>query len=260
MITTLIYIIAPATPSADTARSLQCHDVCASLYLSTERATLRYRAIASLGPVGQQPPNAPAELQRRPLDLKRRLASAFFFDDQKRADTRPEDTVTIRAVIDRLEDDEFQLNAETDFKELQALMMMLNVALGDASRYRVSNPLTTTSAVTGGLDREVDWELSRDFDAEVDELAESMKSMMTRVAPLSKGIHVSRIEAKNAMELIRERLLYQVRIRPVPKIKMLGAYDREEEEDTSLPKQQNFMKSFLFKKGTKAMATRDMEA
>lgn len=233
-----------------TIESCQCHDVCASLYASTERATLRYRAIAGLGPVVQQAPHTPTELQRRTLDLKRRLASAFFFDDTKRADTRPEDTVTIRAVIDRLEEDEFQLNVETDFQELHALMMMLNVALGDASKHRVLTPLTTGERERG---------LSGDFDAEVDELAESMKSMMTRVAPLSKGIHVSRIEAKNAMELIRERLLYQVRIRPVPKIKMFGVNDREG-EDVSLPKQQELMEKFLsFKKKTKGVATAGME-
>lgn len=156
--------------------------------------------------------------------------------------------MTIRAVIDRLEEDEFQLNADTDFKELHALMMMLNVALGDASKHRVSVPLATTTA-TGERERD----LSADFDAEVDELAENMKSMVTRVAPLSKGIHVSRIETKNAMELLRERLLYQVRIRPVPKIKMFE--EGMNEDDTSLPKQRDFMKQFFSTRRTKGMST-----
>lgn len=152
--------------------------------------------------------------------------------------------MTIRAVIDRLEEDEFQLNAETNFKELHALLMMLNVALGDASKHRV--PIADPANLMGDRERE----LSGDFDAEVDELAESMKSMMTRVAPLSKGIHVTRIEAKNAMELIRERLLYQVRIKPVPKINIFEKKRKEDEEDKSLSAQQNYMKGF-FKKGAK---------
>lgn len=198
--------------------------------------------------MGSQYPDAPAELQRRTLDLKRRLASAFFFDDPKRADTRPEDTVTIRAVIDRLEEDEFQLNAETDFKELHALMMLLNVALGDASKDRVLSPLIANT-LEG---RERERVLMAEFDAEVDELAESMKSMVTRVAPLSKGVHEWRIETKNAMELIRERLVYQVRIKPVPKIKMFG----DDGEDVgSHVKQQDFMKGFFLKKGKNKMAT-----
>lgn len=212
------------------SQPFQCQEVCTCLYQSTDRTGLRYRAIANLGPVALQLPNSPVELQRRTLDLKRRLASVFFFDDLKRADKKPEETINIRAIIDRLEEDEFQLNMETDYKELHALMMMLNVALGDASGHRVP---------TAGL--------IKDFDAEVDELAESMKSMLTRVAPLNKGIHVSRIEAKNAMELIRERLLYQLRIKPVPKIKMFEM--DEVEDDASLLRQQEFMKGLFLKRG-----------
>lgn len=190
---------------------------------------MRWRAIALLGPAVARGPNTyPTHLQARALDLKRRLASAFFFDDLQRADKRPEDTVNIRAVIDRLEGDEFQIDQNTDYQELGALIMMLNVALGDASKQA---GMTVKSAIN--------------FDAEVDELAEGFKSMLTRVAPLNKGIIVSRIEAKNAMELIRERLLYQVRIKSVPKI---GVFGKVGDEDTALPRQKDFMKSFLLRK------------
>lgn len=190
---------------------------------------MRWRAIVLLGPaVTPGPDTTSLHLQTRTLDLKRRLASVFFFDDLRRADKKPEDTVHIRAIIDRLEDYEFQINQNTDYQELGALMMLLNVALGDASKRA---EMTDKS--------------SSDFDAEVDELAEGLKSMLTRVAPLNKGIHVSRIEAKNAMELIRERLLYQVRIKSVPKI---GIFGKLEEEDPALPRQRDFMKGFLSKK------------
>ncbi|ROW10327.1 hypothetical protein VMCG_01887 [Cytospora schulzeri] len=206
-----------------------CQEVCYSLSESTPKATMRWRAIVPLGPAvipGFNPSSI--HLQTRTLDLKRRLASVFFFDDLQRADKKPEDTVHIRAIIDRLEGDEFQINQSTDYQELGALMMLLNVALGDASKRA---EMTESSTIN--------------FDAEVDELAEGLKSMLTRVAPLNKGIHVSRIEAKNAMELIRERLLYQVRIKSVPKI---GIFGKLEDEDTSLPRQRDFMKGFFSKK------------
>lgn len=190
---------------------------------------MRWRAIVLLGPaVAPGPYTSFIHLQTRTLDLKRRLASVFFFDDLQRADKKPEDTVHIRAIIDRLEGDEFQINHNTDHQELGALMMMLNVALGDASKRAETTEKSTSS-----------------FDAEVDELAEGLKSMLTRVAPLNKGIHVSRIEAKNVMELIRERLLYQVRIKSVPKIRIFG---KLEDEDASKPRQRDFMKGFLSKK------------
>ncbi|KUI62580.1 hypothetical protein VP1G_09698 [Cytospora mali] len=210
-----------------------CQEICSSLSESTQKATMRWRAIALLGPAVTPGPNTfSIHLQTRTLDLKRRLASVFFFDDLQRADKKPEDTVHIRAIIDRLEDDEFQINQNTDYQELGALMMMLNVALGDASK---KIEMTETSITS--------------FDAEVDELAEGLKSMLTRVAPLNKGIHVSRIEAKNAMELIRERLLYQVRIKSVPKV---GIFGKREEEDSSVPRQRDFMKGFLLKKKREA--------
>lgn len=222
-------LVARSVPDADWTSF--CQEACHSLYQSSPRATTRLRAVALLGP------GAPAgahtlALQTRTLDLKRRLASVFFFDDLQRADKRPEDTVNIRAVIDRLEEaDEFQINQDTDYHEFEALMMMLNAALGDASR---QDDRAEKSAVS--------------FDAEVDELAEGLKSMLTRVAPLNRGLHVSRIEAKNAMELLRERLLYQVRIKPVPKKNIFGMQE-DVEEDVSLPKQRDFMKGFLKKKG-----------
>lgn len=119
-------------------------------------------------------------------------------------------------------------------------MMMLNIALGDASSQQIA-----TSP-----------ESCQDFDAEVDELAEGIKSMLTRVAPQNKGIHVTRIEAKSAMEMLRERLLFQVRTKPKPKIK--GIRLEESEEDTSVPRQQDFMKGFFLQKGKK-MAGVDSE-
>lgn len=222
-------LVARSVP--DTDWTSFCQEACHSLYQSSPRATARLRAVALLAPAAPDGAYAIA-LQTRTLDLKRRLASVFFFDDLQRADKRPEDTVNIRAVIDRLEEaDEFQINQGTDYHEFEALMMMLNAALGDASR---QHDRAEKSAVS--------------FDAEVDELAEGLKTMLTRVAPLNRGLHVSRIEAKNAMELLRERLLYQVRIKPIPKKNIFGVHE-DVEEDMSLPKQRDFMKGFLKKKG-----------
>lgn len=142
-------------------------------------------------------------------------------------------------MIDRLDDPLFNINAETDYRELAGLMLLLNVALGDAAS------------------TEVTAETSKDFDADVDELTVSMKSMYTRVMPQSHGIHVSRIEAKSAMEMIRDRLVYQLRTKKPPKIADMIPAD---EEDPSLPKQQTFMKDFLRqRKMDKAMPSIETE-
>ncbi|KKY38730.1 hypothetical protein UCDDA912_g01260 [Diaporthe ampelina] len=229
-------LVARSVPDADWTTF--CQETCHSMYRSSPRATTRLRAVALLGPAAPASGH-PMALQTRTLDLKRRLASVFFFDDLQRADKRPEDTVNIRAVIDRLEEaDEFQINQDTDYHEFEALMMMLNAALGDASR---QDDRAEKSAVS--------------FDAEVDELADGLKSMLTRVAPLNRGLHVSRIEAKNAMELIRERLLYQVRIKPVPKKNIFGLQE-DAEEDVSLPRQREFMRGFFLKKENRGLGVK----
>lgn len=184
-----------------------------------------------LGPV-LQAANHPT-LKTDTLDLKRRLASVFFFDQLTLAEQRPEDTVTITAVIESLQRKDFVINSETDYDELHALMMLLNTALGDASKQQhVTTP-----------------EESQQFDALVDELAEGMRNMLTRVAPQNKGIHVSRIEAKSAMEMIRERLLYQVRTKKKPKIQGIRLDDHNEAE--AMLKQQEFMNDFFNKDRTR---------
>lgn len=179
-----------------------------------------------------QKPESSSSLQYRTLDLKRRLASVFFFNEPALADKRPEATVTIRAIIDRLEEDEFVINRQTNYIELTALIMMLSTALGDASRDAVA----TTP------------ERSHDFDTEVDELADGMMSMLTRVLPQSHGIRVECMEARTAMEMVRERLLYQVRTRKKPRITGILLHEKGSGEARYLPQQQGFMKGFL-KKG-----------
>lgn len=218
----------------------QCQEVCASLYQSTEKSTLRYKAINLLGPV--QRPESPPDLQRRTLDLKRRLASVFFFDEPRRADKEPEDTVNIRAIIDRLDDPPYIFdpkNPEMDFREFAASMLLLNIALGDAAKQQ-----TVVARASG-----------EQFDAEVDELAASVKAMSARVNVVGDGIRVSRIEAKNALDIIYDRLLFQLRTKPVRS--KLGI--EAETDDLILPNQQAFMAKFVQKRMDKARPSIETE-
>lgn len=170
------------------------------------------------------------------FELKRRLAAVLFFDDLHRAEQKPEETISIHAIIDRLNDDDLSFDAKSDFQELYARMMLLNVALDDGSRGLVKTSKASTN-----------------FDDEVDELADMIKHMLARIAPQQRGIHTSRIEAKDALSLIHEKLLWSTRTRARPKKSIMGL-DDESEEDADLPKQQDFMKSFLKRKTPKIEA------
>lgn len=112
-------------------------------------------------------------------------------------------------------------------------MLLLNIALGDAARQQTV----------------VAPECGREFDAEVDELAKTMRGMSNRVEVTGDGIRVSRMEAKDAMELIRDRLLFQLRTRRAPKDTGIAG---KQDEDLYLPKQVSFMETFLQKRRDKA--------
>lgn len=127
-----------------------------------------------------------------------------------------------------------------DFREFAASMLLLNIALGDAAKQQ-----TVVAPASG-----------KQFDAEVDELAASIKAMSARVNVVGDGIRVSRIEAKNALDIISDRLLFQLRTKPVRK--QLGM-DAEETEDSSLPNQQAFMEKFLKRKMDKARPSVETE-
>lgn len=175
-------------------------------------------------------------MQRRTLDLKRRLASVFYFDDLSRANKKPEDTVNIRAVIDRLDDPAYIFDPrdpKMDFGDFAASMLLLNIALGDAAKQQ------TVVAPDSG----------KEFDFEVDELAKNMKAMFSRVQVVEGGIRVERIEAKNALTMVCERLLYQIRTRPFREQRGIAKMNTD---DSYLPKQKSFMETFLKKKVDKA--------
>lgn len=127
-----------------------------------------------------------------------------------------------------------------DFREFAASMLLLNIALGDAARQ------TTVVAPASG----------EQFDAEVDELAASVKAMSARVNVVGDGIRVSRIEAKNALDIIYDRLIFQLRTKPVRS--RLGI-DSDDTEDSSLPNQQAFMEKFFKRKMDRARPSVETE-
>lgn len=127
-----------------------------------------------------------------------------------------------------------------DFREFAASMLLLNIALGDAARQ------ATAVAPASG----------QQFDAEVDELAASVKAMSARVNVVGDGIRVSRIEAKNALDIIYDRLIFQLRTKPVRS--RLGI-DSDDTEDSSLPNQQAFMEKFFKRKMDRARPSVETE-
>jgi hypothetical protein len=145
----------------------------------------------------------------------------FVFDDPRRAFFPPEETFSIRSVIDRLDQaDEFIIDRNnTDYFELLALSELLSVAVGDGSP-SVDN-------------------------AEVDELSHKIKHMWSNIHEQGAA-YMSRLEARVQLRDFERKLQHVVRTRPPPKQDIFGLRATEDELDR--PKQQEFMKRFFAKK------------
>ncbi|KAK4102108.1 hypothetical protein N658DRAFT_566241 [Parathielavia hyrcaniae] len=196
-----------------------CGQAIDSVYSLAQEATLRWNAVSSI-PL----------LHPKLIDLRRRLALVFVFDDPRRGFSPPEDTFSIRSVIDRLDQaDEFIVDRNnTDYFELLALGEMLSVAVGDGSP-----PAGETSA-----------EAIKQYNVEVDELAHQVKFMWSNIHEQGAA-YMSRLEARVQLRDFERKLQHVVRTRPPPKEDIFGLNAAEEEVDR--PKQQRFMEKFLSK-------------
>ncbi|KAM7221025.1 hypothetical protein V8F06_003587 [Rhypophila decipiens] len=201
-----------------------CFDIATSVYDHVSESTLRWDAVSCI-PL----------LSTRLLDLRRRLSIAFFFDDPKRAQLSPDQTFSIRAVIDHMDSDDtgafiIDRRQQTDFFELASLIELLAIAIGDGNR-----PLSAFNSAA----------VDRQFDADVDELSKRLKIMVSRI-PDQGAAYVSRFEAKGVLKDVERKLQYLTRTRPPPKdIFGMKEMKEEEEEAEQRPKQRKFMERFL---------------
>jgi hypothetical protein len=191
-----------------------------SLYSHTQDAALRWNAVSSV-----------PQLHANLIELRRRLALVFVFDDPRRAFSPPEDTFSIRSVIDRLDQaDEFVVDrTNTDYFELLALSEMLSVAVGDGSP-----PAGNSSSL----------EAVKQYNADVDELAHRIRFMWSNIHEQGAA-YMSRLEVRVQLRDFERKLQHVVRTRPPPKEDIFGLQPTE--ADIERPKQQHFMKRFLKK-------------
>ncbi|KAL2136055.1 hypothetical protein VTI74DRAFT_5635 [Chaetomium olivicolor] len=196
-----------------------CGNVSDSLYSHTTDATLRWNAVSSI-----------SLLHPRLVELRRRLALVFVFEDRRRAFSPPAETFSVRSVSDRLDQaDEFIIDRnKTDWFELLALAEMLSVAVGDGSP-----PPAGASP-----------DAIKQYNAEVDELSHVIKHMWSNIHEQGAA-YMSRLEVRVQLRDFERKLQHAVRTRPPPKEDIFGL--RGTEEDIERPKQQQFIKRFLAK-------------
>lgn len=171
----------------------------------------------------------------RAQELKRRLAVVFLFDDPELGRHDPGSIITLRDLIDRLEEDDFVVTPRTDFAELQADIILLDIAVDDGS-----------FAPSDDRDSE------KQFNAEIDELADKLREIWRKIN--DAGMKLSRTEAKGVIEWVQQRLSHSVRTRK--KVKKSVFDIGRKQENPFLPRQQDYMKKFLRKGNPPAGARR----
>lgn len=163
---------------------------------------------------------------KRAHQLRRRLAITFLFGDPALGGQEPDNIITIKGVTERLGDDDFTVGPTTDFDELRASIMLLNIAVDDGS-----------FVSTGKVEDE------KKFNAEVDELATRLRDIWRKIN--DSGMKLSRTEAKSVIEWVQQRIAHTVRTRKKSRKDHFNIPGRA--EDPSLPQQQDYMKKFLKK-------------
>ncbi|KAM0474040.1 hypothetical protein ACHAPX_007753 [Trichoderma viride] len=201
-----------------------CVDACSILHATVKIQHIRANALQCL-----------TIRSVRTHEVRRRLAISFLFDDPSLARQVPETVFTVRSVIDRLCEDDFNITSQTDFAELKAMMFILDIAVDDGSPPESNNPEDTQK-----------------FNQDVDELASKLREIWRKIN--DSGMKITRTEAKSVVEWVQQRLSNTVRTRKKAK---QSIFDIPGQEDlASLPKQQEYMAKF-FKKIPKPQAESD---
>ncbi|KAH0596776.1 hypothetical protein MHUMG1_05084 [Metarhizium humberi] len=192
-----------------------CFETCSLLSWGQEYRTIKATSLLCL-PISS----------KRVHDLRRRMAVATLFQDDSLARSNSEDVVTLRAIIDILNTDSFTITPKTDFSNLRASIILLDIAIDDGSVVKFDNVQD-----------------EKKFNEEVDELAGMLQEIWRKTN--DSGMKLARTEAKSVVEWVQKRLSHSVRTRRNAR---KSVFDLPElSEDPFLPRQRDYMKKFLQK-------------
>lgn len=201
--------------------SLQCYRICQSLFDATREPSLRLQAIDSI-------PSTTA----RTHDLRRRLATSSFFDSLFYAKTHSHTNMSLDAIIDRLADPIFDTRPSTKYRELAALLNLLDIAVDDGKS--LSLDLTV---------KKVEEKYNRD----IEELSATINSIMSGISTAGAS-NISRMEAKSSADSVSKRIAVTLRTKRKPKEQW---FERKREE--GFEREKKSMASFLAKKVVKGV-------
>lgn len=159
----------------------------------------------------------------RTHELRRRLALSCLFKKPENIFKPP--NVILEKAIERLDEPDFVVRADTDFLDLRAGVAMLDIAIDDGS----------TATFENANDE-------KQFNMLVDQLAYQLQKIWASIN--DSGLKLARTEAKSVVEWVQQRLQYSVRTHKKMKESIFDLLAQG--DDKRQPKQQD-IRNFYFK-------------
>ncbi len=196
--------------------NLKCQEVCKPLFECFEQPTLRLKIVDSI-----------SSIIPRTHDLRRRLAMCFYFDDISYSRAHSHSVMDLNDFIRRLEDPAFKTTPQTDYRELTALILLLDIAVDDARSTKLDLS---------------DKAVEKEFDENIEEFGATIKDIMRQIGNPGAAF-ISRIEAKEVLELVSQRVSDTLRSKPKTKHTLFDGARGKPEED--LESERRGMQSFI---------------
>lgn len=153
----------------------------------------------------------------------------FFFEDLTYSKEHSHSLMELEKFMDRLEDNVFTTGQRTDYRELAALSSLLDVAVDDGR----SNDLDLS-----------DKAVEKKYNEDVEELSTMVKDIMRSIGNPGAAF-ISKIEAKERLDLLSQRIADGIRSKPKPRKGLFDGIKGRREED--LEKEKSGMASFVTK-------------
>ncbi|TQS38026.1 hypothetical protein Golomagni_01478 [Golovinomyces magnicellulatus] len=168
---------------------LFCKEICESIICCVDQQTLRLQIVESI----------PSVLVRS-HELKRRLAYCFLFNDLLFATAPSQNIFSFTLFLDRLKFKDLQVTHDTNYYELRALIVLMDIAVDDGR--------------SSSLDLN-DQFIEESFNNDVDNFSMSIKEILSRLKTQDTG-HVSKIQAIETIEAFSQRVIHTMRTKPKP--------------------------------------------
>lgn len=182
----------------------QLQAISTKIYSFVEDSTLRLQMLQNI-------PSSSPQLS----DFRRRLALAFFFENEDYLCKASKDLIDMKAIARQLRKPRFKIRNDTDYTELAALVAILNIGFDNG------NPPLPGS----------DKQKSDHFNRWIDSLSDCIHAMFSHIVDTGAS-HMKRTQAKQVLELFHSKLLYDIRTKPKPKTMMFESSKTDGDQES----------------------------